>query len=481
MKDELNILNSLLAQAKKGFCRIPVLIAGEYQERSQLAEKFLDQFEQKTTIWVSGQTQPAFSKPTKLKANNVIGKEYQLIIYDIEYNFEPNLFAALSGTLCGGGLMLVLSPPVKNWIIEQQKQANWFTWRFIKILSTSPRCPNITTGSIRTESPHFLRDQRPSASKHPLLAQQALAIQKIVQVVRGHRNRPLVLLADRGRGKSAALGIAASQLLASGVQNILLTSPSMEACTIVFKHLKLNLASASFPKGQVITNNAALRFISPDSLVKTLPSTNLLLVDEAAGIPTATLALITQKYARIVFASTIHGYEGSGHCFSIKFFEHLDRLTPNWKKFELTSPVRWAQADPLEALSNQLFLFSSQEKQEPDTAHKISNPAIQQISAENLVKNEGLLNQLYALLSSAHYRTQPSDLLHLLNDANIVIFLMQENKQLIAAAFATSEGCLEQDIGKQIYLGNRRLKGNIIPQTLATHPGIENAVQHRYL
>ena len=43
-------------------------------------------------------------------------------------------------------------------------------------------------------------------------ADQQRAVDAVVRVVTGHRRRPVVLTSDRGRGKSAAFGIAAAQL-----------------------------------------------------------------------------------------------------------------------------------------------------------------------------------------------------------------------------------------------------------------------------
>ena len=50
-------------------------------------------------------------------------------------------------------------------------------------------------------------------------------IEQIKKVASGHRKRPLVLTADRGRGKTAALGIILAQLVQETPRNILVTAP----------------------------------------------------------------------------------------------------------------------------------------------------------------------------------------------------------------------------------------------------------------
>ena len=50
----------------------------------------------------------------------------------------------------------------------------------------------------------------------------------------------------------------------------------------------------------------------------------------------------------MVFASTVSGYEGNGRGFEIKFLPELEKLYPQWKAANITTPYRWKKNDPLE-------------------------------------------------------------------------------------------------------------------------------------
>ncbi|MCF6293902.1 MAG: DUF1726 domain-containing protein, partial [Robiginitomaculum sp.] len=219
---ELAALKSLSDFSRSHFCRLPILIIGEQADRNQLAAKFLATYHQEDITWISQQTPHVYRKQAKIKAVNVIGHEYRLIVYDIEDDFDPNLFAALSGTLRGGGMFLILCPPLESWL--EEKNDHWFMWRFIHKLSKSDLCIKIKLDENEFRIHDTPLKPRTIQPEHQRLEQQNLAVQQIIHVVRGHRNRPLVLLADRGRGKSAALGIAASKLLMGGLTNVFITA-----------------------------------------------------------------------------------------------------------------------------------------------------------------------------------------------------------------------------------------------------------------
>ena len=80
-------------------------------------------------------------------------------------------------------------------------------------------------------------------------------------------------------------------------------------------------------------------------------------MDEAAGIPLDSLATLLTFYPRIAMATTVHGYEGSGRGFLLRFREIIERHSRGWHPVTLGTPVRWAPGDLLEARINQLLLL----------------------------------------------------------------------------------------------------------------------------
>ena len=259
-----------------------------------------------------------------------LGREYQNIIFNAFTGFDVDGFGAISGTLCAGGLMVLLTPALDQWpyfhdpehhrmlVYPQQFEdvTGWYLQRLSQIIQVSDQLSLFTqSGTVRIQAANNNPDKNTPGEKDETVTapcktpSQMQAVRGIHKVFCGHRRRPLVLTADRGRGKSASLGIAAAQLLLAGAEQITITAPSRSTADVFFHHAVQVLGE------QHATLSDRLQFIAPDDLVQTLPATRLLLVDEAAAIPTPLLEKMLPHYSRIVYATTIHGYEGTGRGF----------------------------------------------------------------------------------------------------------------------------------------------------------------------
>ena len=387
------------------------------------------------------------------KAHTYLGQEFDAVIYDCHPNpqqkngFDPNAFGAITGTIRGNGYLILLKP-------KDDASNSLFLKRFWRIVDNTKHqlIDSSSTTTVALETSQQIKIETNDQNN---------AVVKIIHVVKGHRRRPLVITADRGRGKSAALGIAAAKLFGEGYKNIIVCAPSKKTAAIIFKH-----ALAISPEGR-------LTFYSPDELQKNKPVADLVLIDEAAAIPVALLASFLKHYSRIVFATTQHGYEGSGRGFSISFKKVLDNIAPEWVNCELKTPIRWGENDNLENFVFESLLLNA----EPSVIDKIepSQCKIVELDKAELIKNTTMLSELFGLLVSAHYQTKPSDLMQLLDDDFLSIHVTQFEHKIIAVSLLIQEGGIDFNTTIDIFEGTRRLQGHLVAQSLAANVGIEKA------
>lgn len=429
------------------------------------------------------------------RAKQLLGQEFHSIVFDAHCGFDADAFAAVSGTINNHGYLLLLTPPVHQWPDfndpDYQRLCAWpvtpdrINGRFLKRLSHR-FLHSHAVKVITQEDAHAIAPlSSPTTHITTSSADQQQAIDAILRVATGHRSRPLVITADRGRGKSAALGLAAAKLLNEhkyGKYNIIVTAPTVNAVETLFQHASAQLSGFTARKGRLFTLDRSLCFVAPDQLVKEYKSVDLVFVDEAAAIPASLLEVLLQRYRRVVFSTTVHGYEGTGRGFAIRFRETLDRLTPQWRELQLSTPIRWNQDDPLEQLTFDALLMDAEPADdEIFTDFTLDQLEISRITQDALLQDERTLRQLFSLLILAHYRTRPFDLRYLLDGANVEILLGRYRGEIAAVAVAVQEGGFDQPMMSQILSGERRPHGHLAPQALALHCVQPQALQQRFL
>lgn len=481
------------AQAARARHRLLCVLSGEASWCKAQAHGWYQQHGQgQTILWVGEQGAGGCPSLAWSQARTWLGRELQWLIIDAHQGLDADGLAALSGTLVAGGVCLLLCPPLAQWPglpdPQGQRFASWphgaeamggyFIQRLIQALPDEGlRWQQGTVldapGMAGPDVAGLVQPAVPAPYAH---AEQQLASAAIVHVVHGHRRRPLVLTADRGRGKSAALGIAAAQLLQQGINTILLSAPRPDAVAQVFAHAHKLLPGARQASGVLHFRGAELRFVAPDALLRERPVADLLLVDEAAAIPLAMLEAMLRTYSRVVFASTVHGYEGSGRGFVLRFAARLDQLAPGWQALRMSQPVRWAEGDPLERWLNQAMLLDA----EAALGDALGDLSAALLSVEwpqraALLGDEPGLRQLVGLLQLAHYRTSPNDLRQLLDAPDRQIALLRWRGQIAAAMLVAVEGGLPAELAEAVALGQRRLRGHLLPQSLAAHAGFPEA------
>lgn len=445
-----------------------------------------------------------------------LGRENDLVLFN-DSEFHPDAFAALSGTIVAGGMLIWLCSPtsllnkenlfiqrlwakVKNdkysYILSQESNDSLKVCEYEQIQANEQNQEQ-SADLKQSNSPQKAFSSVDGGSK---TYEQQCAVEAIEKVALGHRKRPLVLTADRGRGKSSALAIAVANRLLSKINNapqtIVITAPHIDALAIFFQQLQQSCPDGTCCRNVFTFNQHRVEFIALDVLIKEKPAAQLLLVDEAAAIPVYILSQLVDDYHRVVFSSTQHGYEGAGRGFAVKFKQVLANKTPQFNQYHIHQPIRWADEDPLENFIFDAFLLYSFSCSIASSADAfLQNPflkgnqecvdsdkvIIKCIEQQHLFTDEKLLQQVFSVLVTAHYQTSPSDLKLLLNNQAVRLFVAVVDKQIIAVALTLREGNAQSQDIHDIAQAKRRLKDQFLPQSLFLHNHCSEAFDYQYL
>lgn len=480
-------IRQLKALAQRTNQRILLVLTGEQGWVYSLATAAMQLLQQGHNFCISTQIFPGTHAVSHDQAEQYLGQEFDNIVYDAFYGLFPSTVALTEGTLKGGGLFFLLAPDFDNWPDYKdafhQKYAMhpyteddlspYFVRRLIKHIKSSPEV-SVISQTAGTSNHSFSRQVKQTKKQAPIkpcrTSDQQMAVDHILHTAYGHRDRPLVLLSNRGRGKSSALGIASALLLQEKSLHITVTGPRKKALDTLFKHVHILLEhNTNDTSHRIEYKQSRLEYIAPDELIRHPLETNLLLIDEAASLPLPLLKSLLQKYHRIVFASTVYGYEGNGRGFELRFLQHLDQCRPDWKLLKLSEPIRWSQDDYLEKFFFNAFLLDSDYSKSLAT-----NPLVLaeldfcQLDKARLIQDEATLKSLFGLLSHAHYKTTPNDLRMILDSPYISLYCVQLKGEIVGAILISSEGGIDEGFAFEIMEGKRRINGQFLPQTLVS-------------
>ncbi len=465
MNAPLQFLTRLSAYARQQNYRFVIQLDGTWQWQSDVLMQFIQQEKYTRVLKLGGLPLQGIDTQPYRFGSRFLGMELDCLIYDDSEGLDANSLTAATGALVGGGLLFLLLIDKKSYFSHWINRS-FETYRLNQsafLLTEGGKLPELPLVSTMITAGDSYADQK-------------IAINAIQHVVSGHRKRPLVITADRGRGKSSALGLASAELMNSKNMRIIVTAPARKSVDPLFKHARsglINLQNDSQNKLQ--TCHSSLQFISPDELLKDRTECDLLLVDEASSIPVPLLQALSCHYHRVVFSTTVHGYEGCGRGFTLKFTRWLDINRPGWNAVHLTQPIRWQKDDPLEGWMFEAFILDA-EMEDCLTDVSTSDLTFRRLEiSEQLLPAQ--LRDCFALLVQAHYQTSPNDLLHILTNPSMHLFLAQNrNKQTVGCILVTEEGGLDAAFAKQIMDGERRPKGQLIAGTIACQLGYQEGV-----
>uniref|UniRef100_A0AAR2J8Y1 RNA cytidine acetyltransferase n=1 Tax=Pygocentrus nattereri TaxID=42514 RepID=A0AAR2J8Y1_PYGNA len=494
------------------------------------------------------------------ETHKILGNTHGMCVLQDFEALTPNLLARTIETVEGGGLVVILLRTMNSlkqlytmtmvsgrMLLEgSMKVVPFCLHRFILSLSSCKTCVVIddqlnvlpTSKHIANIKPDGLspREQELKDLKESLqdtqpvgvlvdccrTMDQAKAVLKFIEAISEKTLRSTVALtAARGRGKSAALGLAIAGAVAFGYSNIFVTSPSPDNLHTLFEfifkgfdalqyqeHLDYEIIQSlnpEFNKAVVRVNifkehRQTIQYIHPADAVK-LGQAELVAIDEAAAIPLPLVKKLLGPYL-VFMASTINGYEGTGRSLSLKLIQQLrqqsadgqqslsaENKTTNTARLaaarslhemSLHESIRYAPGDPVEKWLNELLCLDCLSVPRIISGCPLPETCdLYYVNRDTLFcyhkASEAFLQRLMALYVASHYKNSPNDL-QLLSDApahHLFCLLppVPPTHNSLPEVLAVLQVCLEGEISRQSILNSlsrgKKAAGDLIPWTVS--------------
>ncbi len=435
-------------------------------------------------------------------AGTLLGRTRTAVVLDTHGSFRPNALGASVGAVDGGGLLLLLAPPLDEWpdrrdgfdesLAVPPFDVDDVTGNFrVRVVETLRAHPGIAIfdADAGTVEKNGLTDPAPRLSPtspdppddhaFPAAAYEACLTADQVDAVRAFERlrdegQALVVEADRGRGKSSAAGLAAASLALDG-RDVLVTAPQYGSAREVFDRAvellerrgALEAVDHDDAPQHLRTGAGEIRFEKPTAAAELPGNPDAVVVDEAAALPVRVLERFLAAPA-VAFATTVHGYEGAGRSFSVRFRDRLGESDREVTDATMTEPIRYAAGDPVESWAFRTLVLDARPAVDPLVADATPDSAVyRRLAPDELLADEHLLREAFGLLVLAHYRTEPDDLARLLDAPNVTARALTHEGHVVSVTLLAREGGLPADLRAEMYDGVR-VRGNMIPDVLTT-------------
>ncbi|ALG82321.1 bifunctional p-loop ATPase/acetyltransferase [Halanaeroarchaeum sulfurireducens] len=493
----------LRAEARRTNERRLLVLAGERTAGHRAAEAAISAggISRESVVAVGSGDGTHFETVPVTRTDSILGTTQAAIVLDCHEACRPNALGRMVGAVDGGGLLVLVVPPLDEWAHRRDD--------FDEYLAVPPATVEDVDGRFRTRIVRTLRQHRgiavydvdaqalqdngltdpaprpapppievPAGSDFPSAAYDACLTRDQADALRSLEalstdENGVVIEADRGRGKSSVAGLAAGSFAVAG-EDVLVTAPSYRSARAVFaraNELCSTLDMLSNDEGESgarVLRTAAggrVRFERPPAAATLPDSPDVVLVDEAAALPVRVHESFLEA-PRVAFTTTVHGYEGAGRGFDVRFRDRLAASEHTVHDVHMGEPIRYAPGDPVEVWAFRALLLDARGAVDPLVSDATPTEASYRArSADELVADEHLLRETFGLLVAAHYRTEPNDLARLLDAPNISVRALLVDGHVVSVALLSREGGLDAETRSAVYEGSR-IRGNMIPDVL---------------
>ena len=511
-----------------------LVFAGDRDRGFDAAYDAVEAVDPASTAVVSTREGFRFEEHRPRAADRLLGRTREVVVLDCHDRFVPNALGRCVGAVDGGGLLVLLTPDLDAWPAVRDRfdeslavppygiadVTGRFRERVVKTLRSHPGIGVVSLGADGPEGDAVERDgltglpgdasagpraragtpvdppTAPPNATFPAAAYEACLTGDQVRAVAAFEalatpGHAVVAEADRGRGKSSAAGIAAGALALAG-KDVLVTAPAFRNAAEVFARARELIGGHGSDGEESETDSGdggrrldapsggRVRFLPPAEAADLPDDPDAAIVDEAAALPVRLLERFLDAPA-VAFCTTVHGYEGAGRGFSIRFKERLRASPFSVRDVRLDEPIRYARNDPVEAWASRALLLDARPAVDDAVADAaVGDAAYRTLDPDDLLANEALLREAFGLLVAAHYRTEPNDLARLLDAPNLRARALIAEGRVVAVALLAREGGLDAETRRGMYEGER-VRGNMVPDVLTSQLRDEGAAEPRGL
>ena len=497
----------------------------------------------------------------------ILGNTYGMAVLQDFEALTPNLLARTVETVEGGGIIVLLLSNLQSLsqlytltmdvhsrfrTESHQDVTGRFNERFILSLGHCPTCImmddelNIlpisshvrdiqpvggdgAAGEDTEELAELKRSLRETEPAGPLVDKcktldQAKAVVTFLDAASEKTLRSTVALtAARGRGKSAAMGIAVAGAIGMGYANVFVTSPSPENLRTFFQfvlkgfdalgykeHIDYDIVESQNPAfGKAIVrvnvtraHRQTIQYILPQHAERATQA-ELLVIDEAAAIPLPVVQALLGPYL-VFLCSTVNGYEGTGRALSLKLISNLRRDAAGaavsgrgegagsgaasggggrlLREVALAEPVRYSFGDRVEAWLNGLLCLDAADATPPLTGHLPAPDSCDlfEVNRDTLFSahkaSETFLKRMMSLYVASHYKNTPNDL-QLMADApahRLFVLLAPVDEtanalpEILCVVQVALEGAISRGSASAALGRGDSPQGDLVPWTVAT-------------
>ncbi|MEM1873705.1 MAG: GNAT family N-acetyltransferase, partial [Acidilobaceae archaeon] len=394
------------------------------------------------------------------ESEKFLGTTFQALVLDLSNDLKPNDVGRLIGVVEGGGLILAMTPPWASWdkhmtifrrnllvpgfdeprfifitwfkrkLLEHENNIFVYDLDNLKHISGKPSEQGEESSVQSITAPHetIFPEELYSLALTRDQVEVIKALEWLYEKPPRDKKKVIVVTADRGRGKSCAVGIGLVGLatLLAKVKpraRIIVTAPdSFNVQSLMELALKtaetLEVEVDVVKKGGHIIElrgqNFTIEYWEPLAVPKM--RADIVAVDEASGIHVPLLHEIWRRHKRMVFTATIHGYEGAGRGFNVRFLSEIrNDANTMLKVLHMEEPIRYARGDPVEKwLFDVLLLDAEPADIDREDLEKVTRGELEYVKLDpsSLFSKEGerTLRELFGIYVLAHYRNEPDDL-----------------------------------------------------------------------